>query len=57
MEGMTKTYKILVRKPEERQFGRTRGRWEDIRMYLREIDEKLRAVFIWLRTGTNGGLL
>jgi hypothetical protein len=49
-----KAYRILVGKPEgERSLGRARRRWVDnIKMDLREING-----MVWLRTGTNGGLL
>jgi hypothetical protein len=49
-------YNILVGRPEGRRpLGRSRRRWEDnINMDLREIGW---IGFIWLRTGTGGGLL
>jgi hypothetical protein len=52
---MRNTYKILVGTPEGmRPLRRPRCKWEDnIRMDLREVW----TGFIWLRTGTLGGLL
>jgi hypothetical protein len=66
MEGTCNTngevrnaYKNFVCKPEGmRQLGRPRRRWEDnIRMDLMEIGWEVVNRFIWLRTGTSGGLL
>jgi hypothetical protein len=38
MREMIRAYNILVGKPEgKRQFGRPRYRWENFKMYLREI--------------------
>jgi hypothetical protein len=56
---MRNACRILVGKPgEERSLGRPRRRWEDIRMYLREIRwEGVWLECIWLRIGTSGGLL
>jgi hypothetical protein len=52
-------YKILVGKPEgKRPLGRTRRRSVDnIKIDLREIDGMVWTGSIWLRIGTNGGLL
>jgi hypothetical protein len=37
MGAMRNSYNVLVGKPEGKEsFGRTRCRWKDIRMYLRE---------------------
>jgi hypothetical protein len=47
-------YRILAGKPERRPLGTSIRRWLDnIKMDLREIGSGL----IWLRIGTNGGLL
>jgi hypothetical protein len=45
--------------PKEREpLGRPRRRWEDgIRMDLGEIGLGVWIGFVWLRTGTGGGLL
>jgi hypothetical protein len=53
-----KAYRILVGKLEEkRPLGRPRRRWVDnIRMDLRQ-DGVVWTGSIWLRIGTNGGLL
>jgi hypothetical protein len=52
------TYRILVVNPEEkRPLGRPRRRWVDnIKMDLRQ-DGMVWIGSIWLRIGTNGGLL
>jgi hypothetical protein len=54
-------YRILVGKPEgKRPLGRPRCRWvNNIKMDLREIgwDGMVGTGLIWLRIGTNGGLL
>jgi hypothetical protein len=52
-------YNILVAKSEEkRQCGRPSCRWEyNIGMDLREMGGKVWTGFIWLRTGTSGGIL
>jgi hypothetical protein len=56
MENM---YSILVGRSEgKRPLVRPRCRWEDnIRMDLREEDERVWTVCIWLRIGTSGGFL
>jgi hypothetical protein len=55
MGAKRNAYRILVGKPEgKRPLGRPRRRWVDnIKMDLREIWIEL----IWLRIGTDGGLL
>jgi hypothetical protein len=41
MEGVRNAYKVFIRKPErKRLLQRHRHKWEDIRMYLREIGWK-----------------
>jgi hypothetical protein len=52
-------YKVWVGKPEGKgPLGRLRRRWEyGMRFYLREIGLGLWIGFVWLRTGTGGGLL
>jgi hypothetical protein len=52
-------YRILVGRPEGRRpLGRPRRRWEDnINMYLQEVGWGAWAGLIWLRIGTDGGLL
>jgi hypothetical protein len=52
-------YRILVGKPEGRRpLGTPRRRWVDnIKMNLREIGWNGIIGLIWLRIGTNGGLL
>jgi hypothetical protein len=52
-------YRVSVQKREERRpFERFRRRWEDnIKMDLREVGCEARTGSIWLRIGTNGGLL
>jgi hypothetical protein len=52
-------YNILVGRPEGRRpLGRPRRRWEDnIKLDLREIGFGMWIGFIWLKTGTGGGLL
>jgi hypothetical protein len=57
VEEMRNAYSILVVKPQGmRSLGRPR--WEDnIRMDLREVRWKVWTGFVWLRTGTTGGLL
>jgi hypothetical protein len=59
MWEMRYVYKILIRKPEgKRPIGRPRGRWEDnITMDHRETGWKVVDWILWLRTGTNGGML
>jgi hypothetical protein len=54
-----KVYRVLVGNHEgKRTFGRLRCRWEyEIRMDLRKIGWGVWSGFIWLRIGTNGGLL
>jgi hypothetical protein len=53
-----KVYRVLVEKPEgKRKLGRTRRRWEDIRLDLKESVWGLWSRFTCLRTGTDGGLL
>jgi hypothetical protein len=48
------TYRVLVGKPEEKRLlGRPWHRWE----YKIEIEWESWTGFIWLRTGTAGGLL
>jgi hypothetical protein len=56
---MRNIYKVPIGKTEgKRSFGRPMRRWEDnIRMNLREIGWEIVTGFIWLRLGTNGGLL
>jgi hypothetical protein len=48
----------LVRKPEgKKPLGRHRSRWEDnITMNVQEVGWGAWTGFIWLRTGTAGGL-
>jgi hypothetical protein len=51
-------YRVLVVKPErKRQLGRSRRRWEDIKMDLQEVGWGAWTGLIWLRIGTGGGLL
>jgi hypothetical protein len=52
-------YTILVGKSEEkRPFARLRSRCEDnIKIYLEEIGNLVSSRLIWVRTGTNFGLL
>jgi hypothetical protein len=52
-------YRILVGKPEgKRPIGGSRRRWVDnIKMNLRKIGWGVWTGLIWLRIGTNGGLL
>jgi len=53
-------YRLLVGKPEDkRPHGRPRRRWEDnIKMDLQEVGWGGGGMdWIWLRTGTDGGLL
>jgi hypothetical protein len=52
-------YRVLVGKPEGRRpLGRPRRRWEDnIKMDLREVGRGAQTGLIWLRVGTDGGLL
>jgi len=52
-------YRNLLRKPEgKRPLGRPRRRWEDnIKMDLQEGGMEAWSELIWLRIGTNGGLL
>jgi hypothetical protein len=59
MEVVRGAYNILVGRPEGmRPLGRPRRRWEDnIRMDQREIGLGMWIGFIWLRIGTDGGLL
>jgi hypothetical protein len=53
------TYRALVGKPEGgRPLGRPRHRWEDnIKMDLLEVGWGTQTGLIWLRIGTDGGLL
>jgi hypothetical protein len=50
---------VLVGKPEgKRPLGRRKRRWEDnIKMDLQEVGKGAWNGFVWLRTGTGGGLL
>jgi hypothetical protein len=59
MGERTGAYRALVGKPEGRRpLGRPRRRWEDnIKMDLREIGWGPQTGLIWLRIGTDGGLL
>jgi hypothetical protein len=58
MEKRSGAYKVLVGKIEGRRpFGRPRRRWENIRTDLREIRRETWTGSIWLRMGTDGGLL
>jgi hypothetical protein len=59
MGEMRNAYKILVENPEVKTpLGIPRRRWEDnIRMVIREIRSRVWTGFMWLRTGTSGGLL
>jgi hypothetical protein len=52
-------YRVLVGKPEgKRPLGSPRYRWEDnIKMDLRVIEWVVWTGFLWLMTGTSGGLL
>jgi hypothetical protein len=52
-------YRILVGRPEGRRpLGRTRCRWEyNIKMDLQEVGWGAWTGLIWLRIGTDGGLL
>jgi hypothetical protein len=52
-------YKIVVQKPEGTvPIGRFRHRWKcNIKMNLKEILERFCTEFIWLKIGSNGGLL
>jgi hypothetical protein len=52
-------YRILVGKPEGRRpLGRLRRRWEDnIKIALRKVGWGAWTGSIWLRMGTDGGLL
>jgi hypothetical protein len=52
-------YRALMGKPEGRRpLERPRRRWEDnIKMDLREVGGRARTGLIWLRIGTDGGLL
>jgi hypothetical protein len=52
-------YRILVGRPEGRRpLGRPRLRWEDnIKMDLQEVEWGAWSGLIWLRIGTDGGLL
>jgi hypothetical protein len=58
MGQKTKAYRILVGKCERmRVLGRWRHKWQDnIEMDLKEAGWMWRG-FIWIRTGTSGGLL
>jgi hypothetical protein len=54
MGELRNAYRILVGKPEgKRPLGRPRRKWVD----NTEIDGMIWIGFIWLRIGTNGGLL
>jgi hypothetical protein len=59
MEEKNNAYTILVGKPEgKRPLGRPRRRSVDnIKMDLQRPDGVVWSAFIWLRTGTSGGLL
>jgi hypothetical protein len=47
--GIRNEYKILTQKPEDkRELGRSRRKWEDIRMELKEM-RWVWTAFIWLR--------
>jgi hypothetical protein len=52
-------YRVLVGKPEgKRPLERPRYGWENgLKMDLREIGWMIWSGFIWLRVGTDGGLL
>jgi len=51
-------YKVLVGKPEGKiPFGRSRHRWEDIKMDLQEVGWEVWIGSSWLRIGTGGGHL
>jgi hypothetical protein len=52
-------YRVLVGRPEGRRpLGRPRCRWEDnIKMDLQEVEWGAWTGLIWLRIGTDGGLL
>jgi len=52
-------YRVLIEKPEKKRLlGRPRCKWEDnIRMDLQEVRLGVWTGFIWLSTGTCGGLL
>jgi hypothetical protein len=52
-------YSVLVGKPEgKRSLGRPKHRWEDnIKVYFREVGWGILTLYIWLRIGTDGGLL
>jgi hypothetical protein len=56
--GRRGAYTVLMGKPEGRRpLGRSRRRWEDIKMDLREVGWRAWAGWVWLRIGTGGGLL
>jgi hypothetical protein len=59
MEEISNSYKILTEKPERKiPLGRRRRRWEyNIKMDLKEIGWRVWTGCIWLRIGTDGGLL
>jgi hypothetical protein len=59
MEQMRNAYNVLVGEPERRRsLVRLRCKWEgNIKMDLRETWLKVWTGFIWLGTGTRGGLL
>jgi hypothetical protein len=52
-------YEVLIVKPEgKRPLRRPGHRWkDDIKIDLLEIERRAWTGFIWLRTGTSGGLL
>jgi hypothetical protein len=52
-------YKVLVgKRVGKRPLGKPRRRFKDnIKTHLKNIDARVQIGFIWLRTGTNGGLL
>ena len=59
MEEKRNAYEVLVGKPEGRRtLARPRHRWQgDIRIDLKEIRWGAWIGLVWLRIGTNGGLL
>jgi hypothetical protein len=59
IEGRRGVYRFLVGKREgKRPLGRYRRRWENnSKIYFQELRLGPWSEFIWLRTGTGGGLL
>jgi hypothetical protein len=58
MVGLRSPHRGSVRKPEgKRQLGRTRRRWDVILKGIINSVKRACTAFIWLRIGTNGGLL